>query len=207
MRKTSLDDAYKIWIWQNVSRGCDNAKIFRALYHRGFDYFTIRDELSFEPPEGAEGIDKSEFELLPVEAPPPSLRQEQRIHFPHASRLDTPHLEIYTIDGFLNEEECERLIELAGDRLEPSTVVGGESGYRTSRTCAISEVDDPLVRETDRRVCALFGLYPGHPESAQVQFYRSGEYFKDHEDSFAPGTAAYIEHAAREGQRGWKAPN
>lgn len=203
MRKNSFDDNYKIWIWQNVSHGCDKARIFRVLYHRGFEYGAIRDELNFEPPEGEAGIDHSAFELLPVEAPQPSLRQEQHIFFPHARRLDTPHLEIYTLDDFLDAEECNRLIEIAETGLKPSTVTTGEDGYRTSRTCHIAEVDDPVVRETDRRICTMFGLHPGHPEPSQVQFYRPGEFFKEHLDVFEPDSAHYIENAAREGQRVW----
>jgi len=204
MVRTHLDDEWKQWIWHNIGRGCDKDDIFQIMLDHGFGYELIRNELSHElrPP--------TELTNPPFASTQQCDRAaELRLtYFPNAKRHPSPFIELYSVDDFLNEQECQKLIELTKTRLMPSTHTNKDEPdkyYRTSSTCHMGQLGDPLVRDVDRRICAFLGINPSFGEDLQAQYYQPNEEFKAHTDAFAPNTPEFQHYAAHQGQRVWTA--
>ena len=124
---------------------------------------------------------------------------EGELYIPNAEKLDTELADFYVLDNFLNAGECDHLIEIIKKRLRPSTITDEEEGYRTSSTCDMGELDEPLVVDIDRRICSLLGIHPSYAEITQGQYYEFGEEFKAHTDYFEGETGK--KHMEGGGQR------
>jgi len=103
-------------------------------------------------------------------------------------RLDTPLAEIYYINDFLNKNECEELIRIIKKRLKPSTIetsgIEEDKNFRTSKTCDLGNLNNPFIKEIDRRICEFIGIDQKFSEMIQGQYYEVGEEFKSHTDFF-----------------------
>jgi len=130
---------------------------------------------------------------------PQTLLSEGELYIPNAEKLDTELADFYVLDNFLNAGECGHLIEIIKKSLRPSTITDAEEGYRTSKTCDLGGLDEPLVRDIDRRICSLLGVHPSYAEITQGQYYEFGEEFKAHTDYFEGETGE--KHMAGGGQR------
>lgn len=108
------------------------------------------------------------------------------LEIPNAVRLNVPGLELHVLDDFLDEPECEALINTIRQQLRPSTLSSAESDqtFRTSRTCDLGEINAPLIGDIDRRICQLVGIDSSYTEILQGQYYEVGERFKAHTDYF-----------------------
>ena len=99
-----------------------------------------------------------------------------------------PHAEVYR--GFLTEEECEHLIELAEPALRKSTVVdvdtGGSVGseVRTSSGMFLMRGEDEVVESIERRIAAWTHVPESHGEGFQVLRYERGQEYRPHFDYF-----------------------
>ncbi|HEY9793794.1 MAG TPA: cupin-like domain-containing protein [Candidatus Obscuribacterales bacterium] len=125
------------------------------------------------------------------------------LEHPKAKQIESPLVQLVTIDNFLSDEECDRLMDLVNDRLRPSTTTRETPGYRTSYTCDLSLVGDDFVKFIDCKIAAALGISPSHSEGIQAQTYDVGQEFKQHTDWFEPGTDEYRECAADRGNRTW----
>jgi prolyl 4-hydroxylase len=94
---------------------------------------------------------------------------------------------IRELPGFLTGEECDRLIELAGPRLEPAKVVvkGGRaaSPARQAMTAVLDGSGDRLVRQVKRRMAEAVGARVEQLENFAVTRYDRFGYFAPHTDS------------------------
>lgn len=121
-------------------------------------------------------------------------------------KIEGVDLEIYTIDSFLNDDECNRLIEMIDSSAVRSSVASGDnqfsviSDYRTSST-GILPVDDLFIRKIDRRIHDSLNVPLHLGESIQGQRYDVGQEFKDHTDYFE-GSDIKL-HCADMGNRTW----
>ncbi len=198
--KPVFNDSWKFWIWNDVNRGCTKHDIFQILLNKGFAYDDIRYELGYDPGLSPEqnGIDQA------LEIP-----TKENYFIANAERLDNPKIELYVVKDFLNEQECEQLLEKLKGNLIPSTTVGIEGAHegRTSRTSyfKINEEIDPLALEVRERLCKLIGFNPNYAEGIQGHMYEPGEEYKPHFDWFDPNSDDYEENASAEkgGQRTW----
>ena len=132
-----VSDDWKIWIWDNISNGRAKDVIFKEMIDKGFAWHVARGELNYEP-------------TLPLDQIG-SIAEEYSSQIAYqansvAQKIENSKIEIYYIDDFLNEQECEDLIEIARANLEPSTVVGEngtdkrvQSEDRTSNSCFFNE--------------------------------------------------------------------
>lgn len=195
-----IPDDWKTWIWHNVGRGSSKDNIFKQLIEQGFSWAQVRDELGYQPTRPLDQI-----EVLKEEAGAGSVYQTS----PVATRVPVAQLEMYYVDNFLEQDECDDLISIIRARLRPSTIVGEQahSNTRTSRTCLFdfSSPESALTREVTARVCRLAGINPRYAEPTQGQVYGPGEEYKAHNDWFAPGTPDFEKEAteASGGQRTW----
>lgn len=123
-------------------------------------------------------------------------------------KIDTP-LEMYEIEDFLTQSECDHLIGLILKSKTPSTVADPGSTqnssrtlYRTSDTCMLS-TNDEIVNQIDERMCSRMCIDSSFGEAIQGQYYGPGQYFKQHTDYFDPGTPSYEHHTKVTGNRTW----
>ena len=204
-KKISKD--WNDWIKVNQDRGCDLDEMYTILAKEGFDPSEIKESLGYQPASshpdnrrifGGSKISffrkiKSLYEeykivkkrLIEDEK---KERLDSAISIDQKYRLKSSLAEIYSIDNFLNEEECKKLIGIIKKRLKPSTIatsgIEKDKQFRTSRTCDLGNLNDPFVEEIDRRICEFLGIEQRFSEMIQGQFYKVGEEFKSHTDFF-----------------------
>lgn len=100
------------------------------------------------------------------------------------------------VDGFLTEEECDKLIEL-GSRIgyERSTIITedfeldgsrgwSESEFRTSESafCGKTCRDDPVVEGLIKRMEDFIGIPKANYEDLQLVRYEVGQFYQEHHD-------------------------
>ncbi len=193
---------WKDWIELNISRGCDKDGIYKILIDEGFNPIDIEKEMDHVPDVNIANIVNPLKTEQSTEFTEGVLSEHRSIYMPNAQKLDTELAEFYTLDNFLYSKECDQVTELIKKRLRPSTVAADgevDEAYRTSRTCDLGELTDPLIADIDRRICALLGIHPSYSEITQGQYYEPGEEFKVHTDFFEG--PAFEEHARERGQR------
>ncbi len=195
-----FNDVWKAWIWENISRGCSKDQLFKVLIDHGFPYDAIRVEINHEPTVSLHEISNP----LSNES-----THTPGIYIPNADRLGSDKIELYTLDDFLDEPECQQLIELVRLRLEPSSTLdeGRDKYVRTSRTCHFAKIKDipTIVADVTERMCKLVGLDPSYTEGLQGHIYEVGEQYKAHCDWFSPSAPDFEKHAGpgTAGQRTW----
>ncbi|KAH7295498.1 hypothetical protein KP509_27G052100 [Ceratopteris richardii] len=92
--------------------------------------------------------------------------------------------------GFLSDEECEHLKNLARDKLEKSMVADNESGkgvlsnIRTSSGMFIEKHHDETVKRIEERIATLTFIPQENGEALQVLKYENGEKYEPHFDFF-----------------------
>jgi prolyl 4-hydroxylase len=96
---------------------------------------------------------------------------------------------VMSIDGFLSDEECNRLIEIGESQgYRKSTVTeGSEKQLSRGRTsfstfCDEACVDEPLVNGVIERMTNLTGIPYDNYESLQLVRYEPGQFYKKHHD-------------------------
>ena len=125
-----------------------------------------------------------------------------------AEQIYYPFTQIYKINNFLSDQECEKLINLIDLNLRPSTVSDKTdscvtSDYRTSQTADLHYFDDSFYLNIDRKLTDVLDLGPFLGEIMQAQKYEPGQYYKEHWDFFMPGTAENRIYCEWMGQRTW----
>lgn len=206
--KQHFDDGWKIWIWGNVSRGCSKDGIFRILIDEGFEYSAIKNELNYEPSQDITLIanpltNKTVLESDSESSSDPP-KEKNTLFFPKSEKIKTDLADIFVVDNFLNKQECEKIVELIKQKLAPSTITNKseeDTAFRTSKTCSLSEIENSLIKDVDRRICQYLGINPSYSEKIQGQHYEIGEEFKAHTDYFEINELE--EFGATQGQRTW----
>jgi prolyl 4-hydroxylase len=201
-REFVFDDDWKYWIWHSIRRGCSRDMVFKELILNNFPWEAVRRELNHEPSAPLEFIRSVSQQ---------ERRGQDKQLIAHVQRLASDKLEVYSIDGFLTEQECTELIKHMRPRLTAS-LTADESRtpeVRTSNTCFFGRNDEscPLANEITRRVSKLLGLNPSYAEPIQGHIYELEEEYKPHTDWFSPGTDQFDKNASDEqgGQRTWSA--
>ena len=125
----------------------------------------------------------------------------------NARKLKDNRILLYTIDDFLNDQECEYIKSLIDREHRPSTIVGADREpdkyYRTSSTCDLCNLNDDYINSLEQRMGDYVGLDHRYAEGMQGQYYKYKQEFKTHTDYFEPGTDDYQKEAAVQGQRTW----
>jgi prolyl 4-hydroxylase len=114
-------------------------------------------------------------------------RELNPLAVPNLTRVESPLIELYTAEGFLDEQECQRIISLMKGSLRPSTITVADEPdkyFRRSKTCDLSLIDDPAVSRLDSRICRAMQISPALAEPTQGQHYDVADEFKPHTDYF-----------------------
>ena len=198
-----FEDNWKIWIWHNVSRGCSKDLLIKELVTlHNFPYDAACSELNHWPTVPLEQIHlpnshgKNSPKLLP---------------FGVARKIDSSVLEIYTMENFLTEDECQLLIDFIQPRLQAAETEAKDKTpeVRTNTTCFfhLEKNYSPFAQTVANRISQIIGLNISHAEPLQGQCYLPGQEYKAHTDWFEPGTENFRKYASHEkgGQRTWSA--
>jgi len=176
-----LDAEWTRWFHENVARGCSLEELKGILRREGFSERSIVAALESAPPVGG---------VLPLPAGSPAIPPAARLALPSALRHGVGKAELYTVDDFLDADECAGIVKLILAQLRPSTISAPPGGsydttFRTSRTCDLSDAL-PEVARLDARICAAIGFDKSLAEPTQGQHYEVGQVFKTHTDFFKP---------------------
>jgi prolyl 4-hydroxylase len=96
--------------------------------------------------------------------------------------------DIIEVDGFMTPEECDTIIRLAKDNLEPSRVYSDKADlndpkYRISEQAWVKNGSHKTVDDFDNLVSAMTGLPKENHEELQVVRYEKGGFFSPHYDA------------------------
>lgn len=115
---------------------------------------------------------------------------------------------IFVFHHFLNEEECDHLINLAEPYLTRSTVVDEHSSegrideVRTSRGMFFPPYfEDALIQDIENRISLITLIPRENGEDIQVLHYQAGGQYQPHYDYFDTSTTGGAYHYNRGGQR------
>lgn len=127
--------------------------------------------------------------------------QEVNLDYPGLKKInDAPNM--FAINQFLTEEECDKLITMMTPRLSKSTVVDPKgkmsTELRTSETAYLTKLEGNWLSE---RVCKILNINKSKQESIQVARYSPGQYYKAHYDSFDEETESGKNCIGTAGQR------
>jgi prolyl 4-hydroxylase len=123
-----------------------------------------------------------------------------------ATRIDSPGIQLYYRDNFLNADECAALIALIDADRRPSILFAEDeqADFRTSESCDL-DTWSPLVRTVDARFAQLLALPPENAETLQGQRYGPAQKYGEHHDFFNERSAYWKKVSAVGGQRTWTA--
>ena len=100
---------------------------------------------------------------------------------------------VLMVEGFLNADECERIIAMASDKMDRSTIAeagteakNGIGSARTSSTAWLTKDSDLLVTDIRERVADLVKVPMHLAEDMQVLHYSKSEHYWAHHDYFDP---------------------
>ena len=197
-----LSDSWRQWLDYNINHGADKEKLLEQSVAHGYDKNEILSILTRKVIKPRMGISEEQTGLNFVQwARPNFISPNQQ---PRAWKIDTDIVQMYEIPNFLSESECRLIINEINMSLSRSTVTGGgQSEYRTSRTCYLKTHNNVLSTNLDERICELFGTTDDFSEGLQGVRYDPGQYFKEHTDWFEPGTVHYDTNTIPGGQRTW----
>lgn len=202
--KTHFDQNWKNWIKTNVDAGQNKDGIFKILLDEGYQYAAIKREMNYEPHVSVKKLINpfhTANQQQKVQNNHGAKLDRNQLFIPNAVRYDSNKVELYTLEDFLNKEECEKIIALINNKKQPSKLSSHEQdqSFRTSSTCHLGHMDNAFMHEIDQRICKIIGIDPSYSEIIQGQYYEIGEEFKAHTDYFE--THEMSAHGAQMGQR------
>lgn len=113
---------------------------------------------------------------------------------------------VAVVEDFLDDEECEALIESAADRLAPATVHNRDgstqlSSYRSSWNAKIERSKNAIIGRIETRAAKLAATPDSHGELIEVIRYRQGQQYRPHCDWFDQQSTGGKARIAEFGQR------
>jgi prolyl 4-hydroxylase len=192
------------WIEENFVRGCDPVGMVEILLQNGFTLEMIRATLGDRCPAKyattAEVSEDVAIDYAALANIPASLME----WVPGFSRIETPQLQLFVLEHFLTDEECDKLLSIINStELKPSTTTRPVEGYRTSYTNHLGLNNDPFIDVIDKKIASAIGVNASFAEGMQAQKYDVGQEFKSQTDYFEPGTEEYRHFAGHRGNRTW----
>lgn len=184
--KQFIPNSWKIWLQKNILMGQDKDGLFKVLLMNGFSYDAIKEEMQYIPSIPLEDLRDPFTSVIQKHNGPGTLKKTITLLREKAVKLETHKLDIFSIESFLDDIECEYLIKLIRNKLRPSTLASSSEDklFRTSRTCDLAEFNDRTATDINARICDLVGIQSELSEPLQGQFYEVGQEFKPHTDFF-----------------------
>lgn len=125
---------------------------------------------------------------------------------PNVKRGRTELAQIYTYPEFLDDAECQQLIDLIDAAARPSTLLAtnDDPEFRTSSSSDLFRESEAVLK-IDNRIADLLGIPSHHAETMQGQRYAPGQQFRAHCDYFHEGAEYWPRMQELGGQRTWTA--
>lgn len=198
-----MQATWKKWVLENLLRGVDARELYRTLRQNGFSHSQSAGVLGSNL--DAQSLSVWQAQDMAARPLPAFLRGED---LPASiTALETTRAELYSIDNFLADDDCEAIVTLSKQHLRPSTITTDADdkvrAFRTSSTCDLLSLSNQLAGKVSDHINQFFGFSRGTQEPIQAQHYQVGQEFKAHTDYFEPGTPEYSRYAAAMGQRTW----
>lgn len=114
---------------------------------------------------------------------------------------------IVLLERVITDAECDELIELSKQRLEPSQVYTGRgeevrvSKTRKSESALFDRKEHPLIAKLDRRFSQIMQAPEDHCEALATAHYKVGGFIRAHTDYLTLDTMPVQATLARGGQR------
>ena len=198
---STLDKEWQVWLDENLARPCDPLELYDIMRSAGFSNSTLQAVMgNAYPPQ---------YKDAPYPASIDYQALSQRMERPEmqgiAQRFPSDEVQLYTIDNFLTEAECQQLIEHGRERLTPSqtTHSNGDPYFRTSMTCHLEMHTYPFIKAIDEKISRALGIRWPYSEPIQMQAYQVGQELKAHHDYFPLNSDIYPKVAGKAGQRTW----
>jgi prolyl 4-hydroxylase len=205
------------WALHNIDRGIPPAPLARAMVDQGFEarlasiladtFWALRSRGLAIPERGFSRaqLDGAAYRYGESRIGSANVFAADGRRARVAARLAQPAVAV--LDGVLDPAECDQLMEMARQRLRPSTIVDPASGKDTVSMTRTSEgmffrlAENELVARIDRRLSELMQLPLEHGEGLQVLRYPPGAASMPHYDFLMPTNDHNRQSLARSGQR------
>jgi prolyl 4-hydroxylase len=203
--KVHFDQDWQDWIRTNVDAGQNKDGIFKILLDEGYDYQAIKQQMNYEPSVPAvllvNPLKVAEHRKQAQNVAQHSSASLPNLFLPNANRFSSLDVELYSVENFLSGQECLQLVSLIEKRKQPSTITSSDPDqeFRTSSTCHLGNMDEPLIRKIDLQICQYLGIDPSYSEVIQGQHYEVGQQFKAHTDYFEKNEIG--KYGGQQGQR------
>ena len=211
MNQQRLPEELERWVVEQALSGADPDAVLKPLLDAGWDEQAAIDAIQGAVSRFMEDNARDTGLPLPRPVPVPIApngaavldlgdRQVQVL-----ASLMLPR--VVVLGGFLSDEECDGLIQLATPALRRSTTVNERDGGnqvhadRTSRGMFLERGADPLSARIEARIARLAGWPTENGERLQVLHYTAGAEYKPHYDYFDPDSAGTEVILQRGGQR------
>lgn len=205
MAKWRLDTRAQDWVTKNLDQRVSADAIAEELLKKGASLSSLRAFMEDKASVDWNALAKLEIDR-DVDFAALANARLTRSDFPgNAQRVDTEKAQIYVLDDFLGDAECDGLAELIGNNLRAASIMPGKNveEFRTSRTCDIGLLKETLVAAIDAKISDALGIALSHSEVTQGQHYGVGQEYKVHSDFFTPGMPATAELTRVQGNRTW----
>lgn len=213
-----MNEEWKDWTKLNLERGCAPEEVRNILGDNGFSNQEIQAVMGDQFPGAKKSFSRDLMSRLgkhkKKEVAPRAEKSTidytksselKILKHPKAVLIEDDRLQLLTIPDFLNQTECAMLIQQINKKLRPSTITAGDDygGFRTSSTCDLGLLDNPLIQKIDKKIAKTLGVQLGWSETIQGQKYDVSQEFKAHTDYFEPNSKEFEQFAATLGQRTW----
>jgi len=206
MTKVHMDSSWKGWLKENIKRKCGAEQLLAMLIKNNFTIASIKKEMGeYYPAHSPLLVALGEEKPSNIDHKKISQTRITRLHS-GAKRFPSDKLQLYTLENFMSEKECDTLIEIINPTLRPSTVTlkpKKDNYYRTSSTSDLSLLNHKTVKALDEKIARALGIQLPYSESIQGQYYAVGQEFKQHTDYFEPKTKEFAQFGGAMGNRTW----
>lgn len=112
---------------------------------------------------------------------------------------------VYTIDNFIDDNQCDHIIKISEDNLEPALIASEGKGTaikgRTGLSCWIRHNKDNILKEVCEKISKLVEIPLKNAECVQVIYYDKNQEYRKHFDAFDKSTAKGFKHTKWGGNR------
>ena len=206
-----VDPALRSWMLERVQAGDTPQAMLQAMIDQGW-----------QPQQALDAIEATLREHIDqvsaANALPPAAAVPQPVGINDRWQLDIDGRRIQVLasmvlprvvvfGNLLDEAECTQLIELARDRLRPSTTLNLETGEdqnvaeRSSEGLFLQRGENALCRRIESRIARLLDWPVEFGEGMQILRYGPGAEYRPHYDYFDPDRPGTVETLKRGGQR------
>lgn len=205
MTTLSISHEWQIWITENLQRGCRQDALLQIMVNNNVDCTDSQIAIDFLAQQIKQTTPTGEYIYQPSRIAEGNRLQVQDKTVRVVARIKQPS--IVVVDDFLSAVECDELIGLAKQKLQPSTIVNPVTGdfnviaERSSYGTYFALCENDFICRLDVRIAALMNCPLENGEGIQILNYLVGAEYKEHFDYFDPSQAGSQQQMVLGGNR------